>query len=322
MAIPLITVVTPCYNEEGNVRELYVAVLGVFERLPQYRYEHLFIDNASTDRTADLLRELARQDHAVKVILNTRNFGPVRSPMHAIMQARGDAVIGMVADFQDPPEMIPELIARWEEGYKAVMTVKDSSDEVGLMYWIRTRYYRWLARIADVRIIENATGSGLYDRAVVEALRAIDDPYPFFRGLIAEIGYEVATVPYRQPRRARGVTSNNFYSLYEMAFLGIVNHSKVPLRMATLLGFAMGAISLLTAFGYLLAKLLFWNQFILGTAPLLIGFFFVSAVQLLFVGVVGEYIGSIYTTVRKRPLVFERERLNFQHSGTTSPPLS
>jgi glycosyltransferase involved in cell wall biosynthesis len=307
----LISICTPCYNEEANVREIYLAVRAEFAKLPQYRYEHVFIDNASTDRTAAILRELAAEDPQVKVLLNTRNFGPVRSSMHAFLQCRGDAVIGLVADFQDPPEMIPELLSKWEAGFKTVLTVKQDSDEHGLMFFIRSRYYALLARIADLRIVENATGSGLFDKAVVDAMRQIDDPYPFFRGLVAEIGYDVVTVPYRQPRRARGVSSLNFYMLYEMAFLGVVSYSKVPLRLATMLGFAMAALSLIVALGYLVAKLVFWKSFILGTAPLLIGFFFLSAVQLFFVGIVGEYVGSIYTTVRRRPLVFERERLNF-----------
>jgi glycosyltransferase involved in cell wall biosynthesis len=307
----LISVLTPCFNEEENVRELYLAVRREFAKLPRYRYEHVFIDNASTDRTAAILREMAAEDPQVKVVLNTRNFGPVRSSMHGLLQCRGHAVIAIVADFQDPPEMIPELLEKWEGGYKTVLTVKADSDEHGLMYFIRSRYYSMLARIADLRIVENATGSGLFDRAVLDAVRQIDDPYPFFRGLVAEIGYEVATVPYRQPRRARGVSSNNFYSLYEMAFLGVVSYSKVPLRLATMLGFAMAALSFVVAVGYLVAKLLFWDRFILGTAPLLIGFFFISSVQLFFIGIVGEYVGSIYTTVRRRPLVFERERLNF-----------
>src|SRR5687768_17102968 len=306
----LITVLTPCYNEQDNVEPLYEAVRGVFASLPQYRYEHLFIDNASTDRTVAVLRALAARDEAVKVIVNARNFGPVRSPIHGLLQARGDAVIGIVADFQDPPELIPALIARWEEGYKAVMTVKEASKENRLMYALRERYYSLLARISNVRIVQNATGSGLYDRAVVEAMRQIDDPNPFFRGLIAEIGYEVAEVPYSQPRRLRGVSANNFYSLYEMAFLGIVSHSKVPLRLATMLGFAMAALSLIVASAYLIAKLLFWNRFDLGIAPVLIGFFFISSVQLFFVGIVGEYIGSIFTQVKRLPLVFERERIN------------
>jgi polyisoprenyl-phosphate glycosyltransferase len=311
MVRQLISVLTPCYNEEDNVRELYSAVRNQFAALPQYEYEHVFIDNASTDGTEIILRTLAAEDERVKVLLNTRNFGPVRSSMHGLLQCRGDAVIAIVADFQDPPEMIPELIAKWEAGFKTVLTVKQASDEHGLMYFIRSRYYAMLARIADLRIVENATGSGLFDRVVIEAVRQIDDPYPFFRGLVAEIGYEVATVPYRQPRRARGISSNNFYSLYEMAFLGVVSYSKVPLRLATMLGFALAALCLLVAFGYLAAKLIFWDRFILGTAPLLIGFFFISSVQLFFIGIVGEYVGSIYTTARRRPLVFERERLNF-----------
>ena len=307
----LITVLTPCFNEEENVEPLYRAVKDVFARLPHYRYEHLFIDNASTDRTVAVLRSLAQKDSNVKVIVNARNFGPVRSSFHGLLQARGDAVIGLVADFQDPPELIPELIAKWEEGFKAVMTVKEASKENRLMYAIRERYYNMLARISNVRIVQNATGSGLYDRAVVEAMRQIDDPNPFFRGLIAEIGHEVAQVKYEQPRRLRGVSTNNFYSLYDMAFLGIVSHSKVPLRLATMLGFAMAALSLVVATVYLVAKLVFWNRFDLGIAPVLIGFFFISSVQLFFVGIVGEYIGSIFTQVKKLPLVFERERINF-----------
>ena len=307
----LITVLTPCFNEEENVEPLYRAVKDVFARLPHYRYEHLFIDNASTDRTVAVLRSLAQKDSNVKVIVNARNFGPVRSSFHGLLQARGDAVIGLVADFQDPPELIPELIAKWEEGFKAVMTVKEASKENRLMYAIRERYYNMLARISNVRIVQNATGSGLYDRCVVEAMRQIDDPNPFFRGLIAEIGYDVAQVKYEQPRRLRGVTTNNFYSLYDMAFLGIVSHSKVPLRLATMLGFAMAALSLVVATVYLVAKLVFWNRFDLGIAPVLIGFFFISSVQLFFVGIVGEYIGSIFTQVKKLPLVFERERINF-----------
>jgi glycosyltransferase involved in cell wall biosynthesis len=306
----LITVLTPCFNEQENVEPLYEAVRAVFATLPSYRYEHLFIDNASTDRTVDILRSLAARDPNVKVIVNARNFGPVRSPFHGLMQAHGDAVIGIVADFQDPPELIPELIAKWEQGFKAVMTVKEASKENRLMYALRERYYNLLARISNVRIVQNATGSGLFDRVVIEAMRQIDDPYPFFRGLIAEIGYEVAQVPYAQPRRLRGVSTNNFYSLYEMAFLGIVSHSKVPLRLATMLGFALAALSLVVALGYLVAKLMFWNRFELGIAPVLIGFFFISSVQLFFVGIVGEYIGSIFTQVKKLPLVFEKERIN------------
>ncbi|MBI3504311.1 MAG: glycosyltransferase family 2 protein [Proteobacteria bacterium] len=311
MTAPLVTVVTPCYNEEGNAREMYEAIKAIFAALPQYRYEHLFIDNASKDGTARILRELAHADPNVKVILNARNFGHVRSGYYALLQARGDAVIALACDFQDPPELIPEFLARWSTGAKVVLGVKESSDEHGLFYALRGRYYRMLARMADVELVNQATGFGCFDQAVIEGLRRIDDPYPYFRGLIAEIGYEPSIVPFRQPARKRGISSQNFYTLYDLAFLGIVNHSKVPLRLATMSGFALGVVSLLVAFGYLIAKLLFWQQFTLGIAPILIGFFFLTSVQLLFIGILGEYIGSIYTQVRHHPHVFERERLNF-----------
>lgn len=311
MTAPLVTVVTPCYNEEGNVREMYEAIKAIFAALPQYRYEHLFIDNASKDGTARILRELAHADPNVKVILNARNFGHVRSGYYALLQARGSAVIALACDFQDPPELIPEFLARWSAGAKVVLGVKESSDEHGLFYALRGRYYRMLARMADVELVNQATGFGCFDQAVIEGLRRIDDPYPYFRGLIAEIGYEPSIVPFRQPARKRGISSQNFYTLYDLAFLGIVNHSKVPLRLATMSGFALGVVSLLVAFGYLIAKLLFWQQFTLGIAPILIGFFFLTSVQLLFIGILGEYIGSIYTQVRHHPHVFERERLNF-----------
>jgi glycosyltransferase involved in cell wall biosynthesis len=307
----LISVVTPCYNEEGNAREMYQAVKAVFAGLPQYRYEHVFIDNGSHDATGEILRSLAAADSNVKVILNTRNFGQVRSGYYALLQTNGDASIGMAADFQDPPELIPKFLELWSQGYRIVLGVKEQAEEHGLFHSVRGQYYRTLRSIADTQIVQQATGFGLYDRSVVEALRRIDDPYPFFRGLLAEIGYEVAKVPYRQPLRKRGVTSQNFYTLYDIAFLGIVHHSKVPLRLATMAGFALGGLSLLAAFGYLVAKLLFWSRFQLGIAPILIGFFFMSSVQLLFVGILGEYIGSIWTHVRKHPHVFEKERLNF-----------
>jgi glycosyltransferase involved in cell wall biosynthesis len=307
----LISVVTPCYNEEGNAREMYEAIRAIFAARPQYRYEHIFIDNGSKDGTARILRQLAASDPNVKVILNTRNFGHVRSGYYALLQARGDAVIALACDFQDPPELIPEFLEKWEAGSKVVLGVKESAEESGIFYAIRDRYYRTLERISDVEVVKQSTGFGCFDQVVIEALRRIDDPYPYFRGLIAEIGFEPAIVTYRQPARKRGISSQNFYTLYDLAFLGVVNHSKVPLRLATMSGFALAAISLLVALGYLMAKLLFWNQFSLGIAPILIGFFFLTSVQLFFIGIVGEYIGSIYTQVRHHPHVFEKERINF-----------
>ena len=311
MSSRLISVVTPCFNEQQNVREMYQAIRAIFAALPQYRYEHIFIDNASRDGTAAILRELAASDRNVKVILNARNFGHVRSGYYALLQARGDAVIALACDFQDPPDLIPEFLRRWEAGSRVVLGVKESSDESGLFYALRSRYYRTLSRIADVELVQQSTGFGCFDQIVIESLRRIDDPYPYFRGLIAEIGHEPSIVTYRQPARQRGVSSQNFYTLYDLAFLGVVNHSKVPLRLATMGGFALSTLSLLVALGYLVYKLLFWNQFSLGIAPILIGFFFLTSVQLFFIGIVGEYIGSIYTQVRHHPHVFEKERINF-----------
>jgi len=306
-----ITVVTPCYNEEENLEEIYLQVRSVMESIDGVRYHHLFIDNRSTDRSVDILRRLAAEDSRVQVILNARNFGPVRSPYHAILQAGGDAVIALVADLQDPPELMREFVHRWQAGAKVVVGVKPSADESGPMFAIRRLYYSTVARVADVKLIQNFTGFGLYDRQVIEALRRIDDPYPYARGLIAEIGHDVVQIPYNQPRRRRGITKHNFYSLYDIAMLGITSHSRMPLRIATMAGFALSALSLLVSVAYLLLKVLFWNRFPFGMAPVLIGVFFFASIQLFFIGLLGEYVGAILTHVQKRPLVFERERINF-----------
>ena len=307
----LISVVSACYNEEGNVRECYEQVKKVFAEIGRYRYEHLFIDNASKDGTAAILRDLAAKDKNVKVILNARNFGHIRSPAHGMLSARGDAVISVVSDLQDPPELIKEFLQKWEEGFLVVLAVKANSDESPLFFAIRKGYYELIARLAEIELVKNATGFGLYDRRVIDVLIEIDDPYPYFRGLISEVGFPVATIPYHQPVRQRGITSNNLYRLYDMAMLGITNHSKVPLRLATMLGFAVSLLSLFVAIGYFIMKLLYWDSFVLGLAPLEIGLFFFGSVQLFFIGILGEYIGAIYTQVQKRPLVVERERINF-----------
>ena len=311
MGVKLITLVTACFNEKDNVRPLEEEIRAVFAHLPQYRYEHIFIDNASTDGTQAILRQLAEEDARVKVIFNTRNFGPVRSPFHGMIQGRGDAVIGISADFQDPPAMIPDLLARWEAGFPVVLAVKTESEESPIVYRMRSWYYRLLLRLSDVQLVRQSTGFGCYDAKVIELMRQINDPYPFTRGLVAEIGYEVALLPFRQPKRRHGKSKLSLYTLFDVAWLGIMNHSKFPLRLATLLGFVSAAIMLILAFGYLVAKLVFWNQFSLGIAPILIGFFLFSSIQLFFVGVLGEYIGAIFTQVKNRPLVFEKERLNF-----------
>lgn len=306
-----ITVVTPCYNEEDNVRPLYQAVAAVFSAKRDFTFEHLFIDNCSRDETADVLRALARENPNVKVIFNARNFGHIRSPFYGLIQAQGDAAVLIACDFQDPPELINEFLIKWGEGYKVVVGIKTAAAESKVMFTIRTLYYRLVNRLADVELTSNMTGFGLYDRQVIQTLRLLDDPYPYFRGLIADIGYESAKITYHQPKRARGLTKNNFYTLYDLAMLGITNHSRVPLRIATMAGFLMATLSLLVALSYLAAKLLFWNFFSVGIAPLIISLFFFSSVQLFFIGIIGEYVGAILTQVQKRPLVIERERINF-----------
>ena len=308
----LISVVSGCYNEEGNVQECYEQVKKVFQEIGRYRYEHIFIDNASKDGTVAILRRIAAQDKNVKVIINARNFGPVRSGYHAILHARGDAVISLVSDLQDPPELIKEFIKKWEEGFLVVIAVKADSDESPLFFAIRKLYYEIISRLAEIEVNKNATGFGLYDRRFIDILAEIDDPYPYFRGLVSEIGFPLVKIPYHQPIRKHGVTSHNFYRLYDMAMLGITNHSKVPLRLATMLGFAVSFLSLLVALGYLIFKLLYWNEFSLGLAPLEIGLFFFGSVQLFFIGILGEYIGAIHTQVQKRPHVVELERINFE----------
>jgi polyisoprenyl-phosphate glycosyltransferase len=307
----LISIVTPCYNEEDNIDDLCQRVAKVIDALP-YDYEHIFIDNCSTDQTVPKIKEKAAKDKRIKLIVNTRNFGHIRSPHHAILQSKGNACILIASDLQDPPEMIAEFINKWEQGYKVVLAVKPESEESSLMFFIRRAYYSFITRISEVPLIQNATGAGLFDQVVVDILRNINDPYPYFRGLLCEIGFPIAAVPFKQPRRQRGITKNNFYTLFDIAMLGITNHSKVPLRLMTMSGFVLSFLSLVVAMCFLVAKLLFWNSFQLGTAPILIGIFFFGAVQTFFIGLLGEYIGSIHTQVRNMPLVIEMERVNFE----------
>jgi glycosyltransferase involved in cell wall biosynthesis len=322
----LISIVTPCYNEEGNVEELHRRITAQMEQFPHYDFEHIYVDNASTDGTVAAIRRLAGVDASVKAIVNNRNFGIIRSSNHGLLQARGDAIINMASDMQEPPELIGDFIRKWEQGYKVVVGVKPNSHETAPMFALRRLYYATIGRIADVTLIPHYTGFGLYDREVIEGLRQIDDPYPYFRGLIADMGFAHAEVPYVQPLRKRGITKSNFYALYDMAMLGITSHSKVPLRLATMAGFGLSAISLLIALGYLVLKLAQWEQMSFGLAPILIGFFFFASVQLFFIGLLGEYILQIHTQVQKRPLVMERERVNFDEQAPTGnthrPPLS
>ncbi|MFO1431435.1 MAG: glycosyltransferase family 2 protein [Candidatus Competibacteraceae bacterium] len=309
-----ISIVSGAFNEEENVEELYNRITRIFhEQLPEYSYELIVIDNASKDATVAVLKRIAAKDKRLKIIVNNRNFGHVRSPYHALLQAKGKAVITMASDLQDPPEMIPEFVRKWEQGYKIVLGQKTSSEEAPLFFIVRKAYYNLINRLSEIELVENVTGFGLYDRCVVEDIRRIDDPYPYLRGLICDLGYERALIPFKQPVRKRGFTKNNFYTLWDLALLGITNHSKVPLRLAIFSGFCVGAFSFLVAFAYLIYKLLFWQTFQVGTAPLVIGMFFIGAVQLFFIGILGEYIGSIHTQVLRRPPVIEKERINFDN---------
>ena len=307
----LLSIVTPCYNEQDNVDELYKRIKEAIAPLTNYQFELIFIDNNSTDDTVEKLRKLAVNDKMVKLILNTRNFGHIRSPYYGILQSRGVATIYLASDLQDPPELIPEFIKYWEAGYKLVMATKPVSKGIVWVHALRRAYYRFLDGISDISILADSTGFGLYDAEVLDHLRKVDDPYPFLRGLICELGYQIKTIDFTQPRRQRGISKNNIYTLYDIAMLGIVSHSKLPIRLAAFLGFAMGSVSLMVAMGYMIWKLLFWNTFPIGTAPVVIGLFFLFGIQLMFIGVLGEYIASIHTYLQKRPVVVEKERINF-----------
>jgi glycosyltransferase involved in cell wall biosynthesis len=315
-----ISILTACYNEEENVELLISKVREQMQAFANYEYEHLFIDNASTDNTVKILKRIAAKDKHIKIIVNARNFGHIRSPFHGICQCFGNAVISIVADLQDPPELLPQLIKKWEDGYKIVVAVKNKSRENPIMYSIRKIFYGMLSKASETEQIKNFTGFGLYDKKFVDTLRNIDDPYPYFRGLIGELGFDIAQINYTQPRREYGKTKNNFYTLYDMAMLGFVNHSKLPLRLASFIGFGVAIISLLAALIYFIYKLIYWDSFQTGTAPLVIGLFFFSSIQLFFIGIIGEYIGAIHTQVRKRPLVIEKERVNFSMNEDNALP--
>lgn len=308
-----ISIVTPCYNEEENVEELYNQVKSQFMQLSdKYMYEHIFIDNASTDNTVAELKMIAEKDKNVKIIMNAMNFGHIRSPYYGLCQATGDAAMLMVADLQDPPELIPEFLKQWESGRKVVIGVKNKSKESPIMYAVRGAFYKVIKAISETRQIENFTGFGLYDQSFIKLLRSVNDPYPYMRGLVAEYGGDLGEVYYTQPKRFAGKTHQSFYSLYDMAMLGFVNHSKVPLRLASILGFISSIVSLLVAVVYFVYKLVYWEEFQLGLAPIIVGFFFFCSIQLFFLGIVGEYVGNILTQVRHRPLVIEKGRINFE----------
>ncbi|MFI0435318.1 MAG: glycosyltransferase family 2 protein [Parachlamydiaceae bacterium] len=306
-----ISIITPCYNEEENVEPLSLKVKEIFALLPNYDYEHIFIDNSSEDQTVEILKHLAQRDQRIKMIVNHRNFGQVRSPFYGMLQSSGDATILLVADFQDPPEMIIDFLKEWEKGWKVVAGVKAKTNEPFLIRHVRRLYYALVTTISEVKLIKHFTGFALYDRTVVDAFREMNPPFPYLRGLISEIGCPIKLIPYEQPARREGVTKNHFFSLYDVAMLGMTTHSKIPIRLATIFGFLLSTISLFVAFLFVLCKLIFSEEVINGLNPMLIALFFFSSVQLFFIGVLGEYICAIQTQVTKRPLVYEKERINF-----------
>ena len=307
-----ISVMIPCYNEEENVKPIAYAVTDILEKeLSQYDYELLFIDNCSTDKTRIYLRELCAENKRIKAILNARNFGQFNSPYYGMCQTTGDCTITMCCDFQDPVEMIPKFVKEWEAGYKIVSGIKTSSKENGFIYFLRTVYYRLIKKMSDVEMIEHFTGFGLYDKSFIQLLRELDDPIPFIRGIVAEFGYKRKEIEYEQPKRRAGKTHNNWYSLYDAAMLSITSYTNVGLRIAVLGGFVCAGISFLIGLIYLVLKLIYWESFSAGTAPMVIGMFFIGSVQLFFIGLLGEYIMNINQRVMHRPLVIEEERLNF-----------
>ena len=314
-----ISILIPCYNEEENIVPISQAVIETMERdLPEYAFELVFIDNDSTDNTRSLIRGLCGQDRRIKAIFNARNFGQFNSPYYGMLQVTGDCVVEMVADFQDPVDMIPKYVREWEKGYKIVIGIKTSSRENKIMYWLRSCYYKTIKKLSDVEQIEHFTGSGLYDREFIEVLRNLDDPTPFLRGIVAELGYKRKEIPYDQPKRRAGKTHNNFYRLYDAAMLSVTSYTKAGLRLATFFGFFCSLASMCVALVYLVMKLIWWDRFPAGMAPMLIGMLFLGSVQIFFIGLLGEYIMSINQRVMKRPLVLEEERLNFdtEEDGT------
>ena len=306
-----ISIVAPCFNEEGNVINLYNAILKVMKNQP-YKYELIFIDNSSTDSTVEKIKKLAKKDKNLKLIVNTRNFGSIRSPIFGVIQTTGDACIMIACDFQVPPELINEFIKSWENGFKIVLAKKESSDENKFMVYLRKIYYKFMHIVSDVPILENCTGYGLFDKDVVDIIREVDDPYPYFRGLLMEIGYPVSLIPFHQPNRVYGESSYNFFSLYDYFMLGMTQHSKLPIRFITMFGFLVSVLSLLIAIYFSVMRLICPDTCSDGGSPLLIGIFFFGSIQAFFIGILGEYIGSIHTKQRKMPLVVVKERVNFK----------
>lgn len=312
-----ISILIPCFNEQENVIPISEALTNLFrEKLPEYQYEIVFIDNDSQDKTRTLLREICRRDKRIKAIFNAKNFGQFNSPYYGMMQTSGDCTILLCCDFQDPIDLIPEMVREWEKGYKLVVMQKKQSKESKLLYFLRSCYYRLIKKMSQVDQIEQFTGFGLYDKSFIQIMRGLKDSTPFLRGIVAELGYKIKYIPYTQEKRRAGKTHNNFASLYDAAMLSFTTYTKGGLRLATFLGFGSSVVCVVLAIVFLVLKLVFWNRFKAGMAPLLIGMFFIGSVMLFFMGIMGEYILSINQRILARPLVIEEERLNFDHQNT------
>lgn len=307
-----ISIMIPCYNEEENVVPISEAVIAILENeLPEYEYELLFIDNDSKDNTRALLREICEKNKKIRAIFNAKNFGQFNSPYYGMCQTTGDCTITMCCDFQDPVEMIPKMIKEWEQGYKIVCAIKSSSKENRIMYFLRSIYYKMIRKMSSVEQIEHFTGFGLYDKGFIDVLKNLDDPVPFLRGIVAELGYKRKDIEYEQAKRRAGKTHNNWYSLYDAAMLSFTSYTKIGMRIATIFGFAMSGVSIVIALVYLILKLIYWDRFVAGMTPILLGIFVFGSLQLFFIGLLGEYIMNINTRVIHRPLVIEEERINF-----------
>ncbi len=314
-----VSVVVPTYNESGNILPMSEAIKNIFEKeLPQYDYELIFIDNFSKDNTRAEITAACQNNHKVKAIFNAKNFGWMRSPFYGVQQSTGDCTVLMCADFQEPPEMIPKFVKEWENGYRIVVGIKTTSKESKIKYWLRSCYYKMMIKMSDVEQIEHFTGFGLYDKSFVEVMRELRDPMPYIRGVVSELGFERKEIPYQQQERRKGKSKGSFYALYDTAMLGITSYTKYGLRIATMLGFAMSAVSMLVAIVYLVLKLVYWEKFAMGMAPILIGVFLMGSLQLFFIGLLGEYILNINTRVMNRPLVVEDRRINFDEDKKDS----
>ncbi|MCR5651479.1 MAG: glycosyltransferase family 2 protein [Lachnospiraceae bacterium] len=314
-----ISILIPCYNEVENVGPISEAIVKIMEsELSGYDYELVFIDNCSEDGTREKLEEICAVNKKIKAILNVTNFGQFNSPFYGMCQTTGDCTISMCCDFQDPPELIPKFVAEWEKGYKIVSAIKTGSKENGIVYFLRSCYYKMIRNMSSVKMIEHFTGTGLYDRSFINLISQLDDPIPFLRGIVAEYNFKRKDIPYTQNKRRAGKTHNNFYLLYDAAMLSITSYTKVGLRLATWAGFAIGAVSFIVALVFLILKLTHWDSFQAGYAPMIIGVFLLGAIQLFFIGFLGEYILNINTRIMHRPLVVEERRINFEEGKDTA----